>query len=511
MILHDLPSAPIRYLSLFSGIEAATVAWKPLGWICVGTAEIEKFPSSVIAHHYPDVPNLGDVTKITEAQIAALDHIDVMVFGSPCQDMSIAGKRKGLLNADGTITRSGLFFTAFNIFQWAKKHCSCRFALWENVPGAYSSNQGRDFASVVMFMAGLDDVSVPINGWGSEGCALGDNGLLEWSCLDAQWFGVAQRRRRVFAVLDTGDWTSRQPILLERQSLRGDTAPLRQTGQDVTGTLSSRTTGGGGFGTDFECTGGLQTVNFSPKISHCLNAGGMGRQDYETEAMIVQSVAAPVMRSVERPRGDGVDTLIAFSCKDHGADATPELAPTMRAMSHAGSHANADGQLAVAFVQNSRDEVRLMGGDGQIVGALAAEAGMKQQCYIAQCVTSDITHCLKAEGFDASEDGTGRGQPIVAAFQSSQSGLRLCETHATLDANNGPRRHNGALIGMAVRRLTPIECARLQGFPDDYLGSVIYRSKRPADGPMYKALGNSMAVPVMSWIGSQIQFSMEKK
>lgn len=235
----DFNPAPIRYLSLFSGIEAASAAWAPLGWVCVGVAEIENFPCAVLAHHYPDVPNLGDITKITEAQIAALGHFDVMVFGSPCQDMSIAGKRKGLLNADGTVTRSGLFFAAFNIFQWGRKHCGARFALWENVPGSYSSNQGRDFASVVEFMAGLDDVAVPVNGWGTEGCALGDNGLLEWSCLDAQWFGVAQRRRRVFAVLDTGNWASRPPILLERESMRGDSAPRRETGQDVAGTITA--------------------------------------------------------------------------------------------------------------------------------------------------------------------------------------------------------------------------------------------------------------------------------
>jgi DNA (cytosine-5)-methyltransferase 1 len=267
----ELPATPIRYLSLFSGIEAATVAWAPLGWVCVGVAEIENFPLRVLAHHYPNAPKLGDITKITEADIAALGRIDVMVFGSPCQDMSVAGKRKGMLNADGTVTRSGLFFAAFNIFQWARKHGGCRFALWENVPGAYSSSQGRDFASVVELLAGLDDVAVPVNGWGTEGCALGDNGLLEWACLDAQWFGVAQRRRRVFAVLDTGDWSSRAPILLERQSMRGDTAPRRETGQDVAGTLSSRTTGGGGLGTDFECMGGLQ-----PTVLPCARAGGGG-------------------------------------------------------------------------------------------------------------------------------------------------------------------------------------------------------------------------------------------
>jgi DNA (cytosine-5)-methyltransferase 1 len=139
----------------------------------------------------------------------------------------------------------------------------------------------------------------------------------------------------------------------------------------------------------------------------------------------------------------------------------------------------------------------------EVFGALGSASPQAQ----AVCVTGDITHTLKAEGFDASEDGTGRGQPIVAAFQSSQSGVRLSDTYATLDANNGPRRHNGALVDMAVRRLTPRECERLQGFPDDYT-LITVRGKPAADGPRYKALGNSWAVPNVHWIGRRIHAAL---
>lgn len=227
----------MRYLSLFSGIEAATVAWHPLEWECVAVAEIEPFPAAVLAHHYPDVPNLGDVTNITSDDIAALGKIDLVVFGSPCQDLSVAGKRLGF---DGE--RSGLFTTATRIVRWAREHCGCRFALWENVPGAFSSNQGRDFAVVVEQMAGCRHVEVPKNGWGTEGAALGDDGLLEWGTLDAQWFGVAQRRRRVFALADFGDWASRRPILLEPDSLRGDSAPSREARKETAGSTVCRPT-----------------------------------------------------------------------------------------------------------------------------------------------------------------------------------------------------------------------------------------------------------------------------
>jgi len=254
----------MRYLSLFSGIEAATVAWHPLGWECAAVSEIEPFPCAVLKHHYPDVPNLGDVTKITEADVKALGHIDIVVFGSPCQDLSVAGHRKGFVNADGTVTRSGLFFTAFNIFKWS----GARFALWENVPGAYSSNKGRDFASVVEFMAGLDSVEVPPRGWATEGVAVGDNGLVEWACLDAQWFGVAQRRRRVFALLDTGDWANRPPILLEPESLRGDSAPSREAGKATTGSTA--------VSVALRGREGGATAELGDEVGNALRASGCG-------------------------------------------------------------------------------------------------------------------------------------------------------------------------------------------------------------------------------------------
>src|SRR5690625_243078 len=220
----------MRFLSLFSGIEAASVAWGPLGWECVAVSEIEPFPNAVLQHHYPSVPNLGDVTKITEDDIKALGPIDLVVFGSPCQDLSVAGRLEGIKGE-----QSRLFFSAIRIIEWARKHNGCRLALWENVPGAFSTNKGRDFAVVVEQMAGLRDVEVPEYGWGTEGAALGDDAMLEWSVLDAQWFGVAQRRRRVFAIADFRDWASRPPILLERHSLRGDTPPSREPRKEAAG------------------------------------------------------------------------------------------------------------------------------------------------------------------------------------------------------------------------------------------------------------------------------------
>jgi site-specific DNA-cytosine methylase len=215
----------MRYLSLFSGIEAATAAWETLGWEAVAFAEFEDFPKAVLAYHYPNIPDLGDVTKITKEMITALGHIDIVVGGSPCQDLSVAGKRAGLKNDDGSTTRSGLFDEQMRIFEIAREYCGARYCLWENVPGAFSSNNGNDFAYVLGSMVG-GGISVPPDRWKNSGVAISGDGrrLVEWRVLDAQYFGVPQRRRRIFALLDTGAWWSRQPFLFEQDSMCRDFA-----------------------------------------------------------------------------------------------------------------------------------------------------------------------------------------------------------------------------------------------------------------------------------------------
>lgn len=386
----------IRYLSLFSGIEAATVAWEGFGWECAAVAEVEPFPCGLLSHHYPNTPNLGDVTKVTQQDIEALGHIDVVVFGSPCQDLSMAGTRKGLINEFGDITRSGLFFTAINIAHWSK----ARFWLWENVPGAFSSNKGRDFAVVVGLLAGLDDIPVPEKGWGNEGVALGRNGLVEWATLDAQWFGVAQRRRRVFAILDTGNWQDRPPILVESESLRGNTAPRREAEKDVAPTIRAGAPNG--------------------SASHGARSGD------SRDELIVPCTAR----------------MVAFG--EYDLDGT---APTLKQRDYK------DATDLVAF-HPTQDPISS---------------------------TDNTTHCV----------GTGSGNGCAQAGETGKGDAAPC-----------------VATTVAVRRLTPVECERLQGFPDGYT-DIPWRNKQNApDGPRYKALGNSMAVPVMRWIGRNIDMAV---
>ena len=206
----------MRYLSVCSGIEAATVAWHPLGWKPVGFSEIEKFPAAVLAHHYPDVPNFGDMTKYEEWPDDLAP--DVLVGGTPCQSFSVAGLRKGLDDPRGNLMLTFGAIAAKYRPEWL---------VWENVPGVLSSNGGRDFGTFLGMLAEL--------GYG-----------FAYRVLDAQYFGVAQRRRRVFVVANARDWRRAAAVLFERHSLSGHPAPRRETGEGAARGAASRVVGGGG-------------------------------------------------------------------------------------------------------------------------------------------------------------------------------------------------------------------------------------------------------------------------
>jgi DNA (cytosine-5)-methyltransferase 1 len=372
----------MRYLSVCSGIEAATVAWHPLGWEAAAFSEIEAFPRAVLSHHYPDTPLHGDFTTIGADEYGP---IDFLVGGTPCQSFSVAGLRGGLADERGNL--------ALQFLKLADR-TRARWVVWENVPGVLSSNGGRDFGSI---LGGLVEL-----GYG-----------FAYRVLDAQFFGVPQRRRRVFVVGHLGDWRRAAAVLFERHSLSGHPAPRRKKGQSAP-TIPSRSSAGGGLGTDFDCDGGLVAFaqNQRDEVREVPVAGALALQRSQTQA-------------------------VCFTAKDHGADAS-DISPTLRSGSHSGSHANGGVMPAVAFTQNQREEIRLM----EVSGALNAAPDVKR----------------------------GSGTIMQAS---------------------------------AVRRLTPRECERLQGFPDDYT-LIPYRGKPAADGPRYKALGNSMAVPVMRWIGERI-------
>ncbi len=465
----------LRYLSLFSGLEAAHIATRDLGWECFAVAEVDPSACAVLRHRLPTVPNLGDVRAIHAEHVAALGRIDVVIGGSPCQDLSIAGKRSGLAGA-----RSSLFHEQLRIFNAARSFCGARWLVWENVPGAFSTHGGRDFAVVVGALAGCT-VNVPPDGWGSEGVALGENGLVEWCVLDSQWFGVAQRRRRVFAVLDTGNWANRQPILLEPDSLRGDFAPRREPGQNIAGTLSARTSAGGGLGTDFECAGGLI---HAPDVARCIATREGSSQDFETTMMVAHTLRAEGFDASEDGTWRGTPLVpIAFDCKASGQAGfgIGDIASTMRSMGHADSHQNGGGHLAVAFVLQHAQINR------------HDNAGPEGKGWLEEVAfTQDARPC---------------GDAVAVALRGREGGAtaELGDTvqHA-LRASQGGGDKPHILTAMQVRRLTPRECERLQALSDDWTLVPNAKGKPMADGPRYKMCGNTFTASVIRWIATRI-------
>ncbi|MCI3945494.1 DNA cytosine methyltransferase [Pseudomonas syringae] len=489
----------ITYGSICSGIEAATVAWKPIGFHAVWFAEIEPFPSAVLAHHYPRTPNLGDMTKLGALVLAGkIKAPDVLVGGTPCQAFSVAGMRQGMLDPRGALTIKYVELADAVDHVRTSRNQPESIIVWENVPGVLS-DKGNAFGCFLGALAGEDcELQPPGKRWQDAGCVYGPKRTIAWRILDAQYFGLAQRRRRVFLVASARADFDPTAVLFEREGLRRDTAPRRGEGQDVTGTLAARASGGGGLGTDMDLSGGIQItapLTTNPYGDHesresllvvagTLNANGKAagsatQQDAESGLLVVHGTQDPSVSdslAFALGRNSGQENVLAFSCKDHGADAG-YIAPTLRAMGHGTSHANAGGQVAV-------------------------------------CVTGDVTHTLKADGFDGSEDGTGRGQPIVThAIQagalrtnprSGPDGVGVQADHAyTLEAR---AEVQAVQSESSVRRLTPRECERLQGFPDDYT-RIPWRGRVLGlcpDGPRYKAIGNSKAVPVVRWIGMRI-------
>jgi len=408
------------------------VAWHPLGWEAVAYSEIERFPSEVLAHHYPSTPNLGDMTKFKEWSIES--NVDLLVGGTPCQSFSVAGLRKGLDDP-----RGNLMLTYLAI---ADKYRP-RWLVWENVPGVLSSNGGEDFGT---FLGGLGEL-----GYG-----------FAYRVLDAQYFGVAQRRRRVFVVGYLGDWRRAAAVLFERHSLQGHPAPSREKREDP---------------------------------AKCLTRGASQRYDFETKDLI-PSYGIPGNWIGRKP--------------ENGGNATEPMHDIAPCLTKTDQH----GVAQPVYEMHGQDSrVRDLGDTCSTVTSKWGTGGGNVPVTTQPTIVHGTQDpCVSDIAFAQGRNNGGENvlvQPIgcFKGGQGSAAGSIGYDEHVspTLSAaDSGSNRTPTLMQGMAVRRLTPVECERLQGFPDSYT-DIKSKNKPTPDGPRYKALGNSMAVPVMAWIGQRIE------
>ena len=507
----------MRFGSVCSGIEAATVASQPLGWEPAWFSEIEPFPSAVLAHHYPGVPNLGDMTKLPQEILAgAVEAPDLLSGGTPCQAFSVAGLRKGLTDDRGQLTISFCELAdAIDTVRARRGEEPC-VVFWENVPGVLSDKTNA-FGCFLGLLAGEDDALVPPGKrWSNSGCVFGPKRTVAWRTLDAQYFGVAQRRRRVFVVASDSDGPDPCEILFEREGMRRDSAPSREAGEGI-----------------------------AADVAPCLGASGRG------------------VERAEEARGQ--DPVVAVGVDFQNTAVTGEITGTIRGEAeYHGGHAAlgvcVTGEKTHALTGEGHDASEDGTGRGTpIIGFPAEMSGTQVAVAEDRSPALSVKHTI-AVAFDPGQsdaDGetveqcptlravpgamyvdqelNGREEVAGTLQRKGQGGFTgtVCFQQNTRDEV----RLMGAIhTDMQVRRLTPTECERLQGFPDGYTANIPHKPVAAsgqdkarrlmlqgdpkfveidgviwkvghADGPRYKALGNSWAVPCVRWIFERIEDS----
>ena len=495
--------------SLFDGSGGFPLAGVINGIEPVWASEIEPYPLKVTAARFPHVKQLGDVTKINGAEI---DPVDVITFGSPCQDLSVGGKQAGIHDGE----RSKLFFEAVRIIKEMRakdaaagrtdEHCRPRFAVWENVPGSFSSNKGADFQAVLQALAEVcaTDVSVPMppkGKWRKAGCVVGDGWSIAWRTYDAQFWGVPQRRKRIYLVADFASERAGE-ILFEHESVCGNPAQSRETREGTA--TDAQGSAGGSFGASVGAFMGGQGAKY----------GGIGySEDFSPTIKSVMSgsnTAPDVVYEIDQQGGKG------------NANYAENVMPTLCSDSHGTPHG-----VAYAIEGNTVDRVSNKNGKGWCEGVSHT---LNTQDKHAVCFAPNGNHCGAFEEagtsatlttkhrygsgggaelcvFDCRGNGDGATVPTLTGDHQNRvtdytalcvgngqlNQISMSEKCNTLDCmhdrqaviTNGkhPRKY-------IVRRLTPLECCRLQGFPDWWEDGV-----EGSDSARYKMWGNGIALP----------------
>lgn len=404
------------YGSICSGIESASVAWKPLGWRAAWFSEIEPFPCEVLKQRWPNVVNHGDMLNLSDKILNnELELPDVLVGGTPCQAFSVAGLRNSLDDDRGQLTLE--YVRIANVLDQKRREAGKpeSIIIWENVPGVLNTKDNAFGCFIAALCGEPEEIKTPDGKWSNAGCVVGPQRTVSWRILDAQYFGVAQRRRRVFVVASARIDISTPEILFEFKGVRRDTPPSRKAKEEV---------------------------------AHTITTG------------------------VRKADSNGATNLIPMRMTAFGEYSDDNTASTIKARDYKDAT-----DLVVHPIQN-------------------ATRGKSQN------------------GLGVS----GNDDPMYTFDQGSQHAVAFAENSTVIHGTQDPclsenvsfsiGRNNGGenILTSTIRRLTPVECERLQGFPDDYT-RVRWRNKNEEacpDSPRYKAIGNSKAVPVIRWIGEQI-------
>lgn len=444
--------------SLFDGSGTCPLAARMCGVEPVWASEIEPYPIRVTQKNFPGMRHLGDIKQIDGAKI---EPVDVITFGSPCQDLSTAGKQTGLIDGE----RSSLFFEAIRIIREMREATDGkypRYAVWENVPGAFGSNRGRDFLAVLRAFAGVagdgDDVPAPEGkgdrlGWSKSGCIMGDGYSIAWRQLDAQYWGVPQRRRRIYLVADFAGQRAGK-ILFEREGLRGDFA----TGAAARERAAAETAGcAGGNSEVYDITGKTSNSMKSPRPDNCFRRCDVSRTLDTWEG---------------QPECNQGGMVICASTAQANAEIMEDKAPTLMA-----GH---EHPYIASFCGGASPSAGNIGYSETVAPTLRAGAGglLRGATVCIENTVYDMTHAS-----DVIREDAGASQTLAARMGTVGNQIPL-----KLDEARPPRKY-------VLRRLTPLECCRLQGFPDDWTAGV-----EGSDAAQYKMWGNGMALPCVLYV-----------
>ena len=483
----------MRFLSICSGIEAASVAFHPLGWQALAFAEIEPFPCSLLAHHYPQVPNLGDLTRWREWSPQLLAQADVLCGGTPCQAFSVAGLRGSLSDERGNLTLT--FCHLFDEIDRQRHLCGRPPAvcLWENVPGVLNTDDNA-FGHFLAGLAGEDEPLTPPGArWTDAGYVRGPRRAIAWRTLDAQYFQLAQRRERVFVVASADPAFDPAAVLFELDGLRRDTPPRRGAGEGVARGFETGPSGG-------------QFTNVAPTLdTRCKDWPIRNQLGVAERVAGVPEVAGSLKVGGGKP-GPGYPA-VAFQPGNlaRGAGSAPsmDVFPTLKS-DHGRGKSDQDPHVACQEPQ----AYTLHGSrEGTQAVASATDTAIQNSSTTVALQIPEVADTLRSGSSSAKAHGKVNGTDRMTLIPSAASQWR-------------------------VRRLTPEECEMLQGFPvgytlipgtsskkrkgEDLSATIDYLISlglpRPdaevlahsPDGPRYKALGNSWAVPVARWIARRI-------